>query len=280
MLPETSVIELRHGPSGVLHISLAREHLYNAVNSVMLAELIAVFTALQSMEEIRVVVLRGKGGHFSAGGDLSEFLTAVDAGDDDSDRRMVEVIRDSGRLLTLIDRTPRIVIAVLEGTVLGTGLGIACVSDMVIVHSDAELSLPEVMIGFPPSQIAPFLLRRIGPSGTRMLALTGYRFDGREAHRLGLAHMMTEDRPLLEQMLLDAVQQALLCGPGAVKATKKLLHDLGPPDIERYLDAAAETFVRDMRKGEGVEGLNAFVSKRVPSWRVCDEAQVEGRHNG
>jgi len=280
MLPETRSLELSHDARGVLHVTLAREHLYNAVNAAMLSELTAVFGAIHAMDDVRVVVLRGKGGHFSSGGDLGELTAAITARGDGADDALADMIRDSGRLLSLIDRSPKLVISVLEGVVLGTGLGMACVSDMVIAHAGAELSLPEVTIGFPPSQIAPFLLRRIGVSGTRMLALTARRFDGREAHRLGLAHVVTDDVGQLPDLVEQVVGDALRCGPAAVAATKDMLRDLEPGDLERFLDGAARRFVEELRREEGAEGVAAFLARRAPGWSPQASGEVRRKRHG
>ncbi len=280
MLPETRQLELSHEARGVLHVMLAREHLYNAVNAAMLSELTAVFDAVRTMDDVRIVVLRGKGGHFSSGGDLGELTAAISARGDDADHALAAMIRDSGHLLSLIDRSPKLVISVLEGVVLGTGLGIACVSDMVIAHAGAELSLPEVTIGFPPSQIAPFLLRRIGVSGTRMLALTARRFDGREAHRLGLAHVVADDAQALPGLVEEAIGGALRCGPSAVAATKDMLRDLEPAGLEPFLDEAARRFVQELRREEGAEGVAAFLARREPRWSPSASGDVRRKRHG
>lgn len=280
MLPETQLLDLAVDARGVLRVTLAREQLFNAVNSAMVSELTAVFTAICAMDDIRVVVLRGKGGNFSSGGDLAELTAAVTARDDGADQKMIQLIRESGRLLTTIDQAPKIVISVLEGAVLGTGLGIACVSDMVIAHSGADISLPEVTMGFPPSQIAPFLLQRIGVSGTRMLALTARCVDGREAHRLGLAHVVTDDVNELPGLVDEAVDRALQCGPSAVATTKAMLRHLGPPDLAGFLDDAARLFVEELRREEGAEGVAAFLAKRAPGWSRFASGQVRSKVHG
>src|SRR5688500_8089618 len=157
---------------GVLHVRLNRPAVRNALNVAMLTELEATLAEAASAPDVRAVVLRGAGGHFCAGGDLKEMAAArTGAGD-----ALVAMNRALGRLLERIEAMPQVTIAVCEGTVLGGGLGLACATDITLVEAQAELGLPEVTLGLPPAQIAPFLVKRMGLSQARHLAMSGARF--------------------------------------------------------------------------------------------------------
>jgi isohexenylglutaconyl-CoA hydratase len=71
-----------------------------------------------------------------------------------------------------------VVIVVLQGAVLGGGFGLACVSDIAMADHQAQFGLPETSLGLLPAQIAPFVVKRIGLTQARRLALTAARFDG------------------------------------------------------------------------------------------------------
>ncbi|MCZ4149781.1 enoyl-CoA hydratase, partial [Escherichia coli] len=101
-------------------------------------------------------------------------------------------------LLEEAQAAPQLLVALVEGAVLGGGFGLACVSDVAIAAADAQFGLPETSLGILPAQIAPFVVRRIGLTQARRLALTAARFDGREALRLGLVHFCEADADALE----------------------------------------------------------------------------------
>jgi isohexenylglutaconyl-CoA hydratase len=269
-LPDTKFLELALISPGIIYVTLARQEFQNTFNQVMIDELAALMHAVTEEPNVRVVVFRGTGGIFSAGGDLGELTAAMDLAHDsdhDVDSLLFRLARGTGELLELIDQCPKIVISVLEGPTLGTGLGIAAVSDVVLTERSAVLALPEVALGFSPSQISPFVARRIGYAAMRMLSLTATRIDAAEAYRLGLSDYLAADSNELEACLLQVIDTALACEPGAVANTKTLIHELERQDLGPYLDGAARVSVKDMCSAAGREGLNAFISRTAPSWR-------------
>src|SRR5690349_14023078 len=96
---------------------------------------------------------------------------------------LVPAYRQFGDALLVLDTLPQATIAVVEGSAVGGGFGMACCSDAVILHRDARLGIPEPKVGFIPAQIVPFLVRRLGEGPVRDLAVTGRVIDGAEAHR-------------------------------------------------------------------------------------------------
>ena len=104
----------------------------------------------------------------------------------DATQSFYDLNRAFGRVITQADALPQVVITVLEGAVLGGGFGLACISDVAIAAKSAQFGLPETSLGVIPAQIAPFVVKRIGLTQARRLALLGERFDGAEAVRLGV----------------------------------------------------------------------------------------------
>ncbi|MFZ3219078.1 MAG: enoyl-CoA hydratase/isomerase family protein, partial [Rhodoferax sp.] len=156
------------GPA--LHITLNRPESRNAMSLQMVAELRQVLQGAEATagqpDAVRVVVLRGSGGHFCAGADLKDMagarmraMQATDGGDP-----IAEVNAAFGELCVAYSRTPLAVVAVLEGTVMGGGFGLACVADVAIASETAAFRLPETSLGVVPAQIAPFLVERLGYS--------------------------------------------------------------------------------------------------------------------
>lgn len=256
---ETLLLNLE---AGVLHVTLNRPDSRNAMSLAMVDELRAVLAAVHGDLSVRAIVLRGAGGHFCAGGDIKDMAGARAAGAD----AYRTLNRAFGSLLEEAQHTPQVLIAVLEGAVLGGGLGLACVCDIAIARQDASFGLPETSLGILPAQIAPFVVGRIGLTQTRRLALTAARFDGSEAERLGLVHFSEPDDASLQARLQQVLSQVRQCAPQANAATKALLLATQSQTLGPLLDSAAEQFAAAVTGAEGVEGTLAFVQKRKPSW--------------
>ncbi|MEO4048165.1 isohexenylglutaconyl-CoA hydratase [Pseudomonas sp. CAU 1711] len=260
-LPNCQTLLLEQA-EGVLYITLNRPDSRNAMGLAMVEELRAVLREVCGDTNVRALVLRGADGHFCAGGDIKDMAEARAKGGD----AYRELNRAFGSLLEEAQAAPQVLIAVLEGAVLGGGFGLACVSDIAIAHSQAKFGLPETSLGILPAQIAPFVVRRIGLTQARRLALTAARFDGAEALRLGLVHFSEADDLALVERLAECLRQVRQCAPGANAATKALLLASETENLGNLLDHAAGQFAEAVTGAEGIEGTLAFVQKRKPSW--------------
>ena len=264
-LPDCKTLKLT--TEGItLHIELDRPEARNAMSLAMVEELQAVFATLADSREIRVVTLRGSGGHFCAGGDIKDMAAARGRQGEGETDPFYQLNRAFGRLLTQVGASPQVVVALLEGTVMGGGFGLACVSDVAIAHAECKFGLPETSLGVIPAQIAPFVVQRIGLTQARRIALLGLRFDGVEAQRLGVVHEVVGNENALLDSTQKAIEQVRRCAPGANAQTKALLLQVGHKPMEQLLDDAAHRFAEAIRGSEGSEGTMAFVQKRAPKW--------------
>lgn len=242
--------------NGALHITLNRPASRNAMSLEMVNELREVLAQLDC--QVRALVISGAGGHFCAGADVKDMITAGD--------QLQALNRAFGTLLQAVEAVPQVVIVVLQGAVLGGGFGLACVSDIAIADHQAQFGLPETSLGLLPAQIAPFVVKRIGLTQARRLALTAARFDGVEAQRLGVVHFVEADAQALAERLDEVLGQVLRCAPGANGRTKALLLASVDEPLEQVLDRGAQWFAEAVTGVEGIEGTQAFVQRRKPSW--------------
>jgi isohexenylglutaconyl-CoA hydratase len=237
----------------------------------MVAELEQV-VALATTAQVRAMVLRGAGGHFCAGADIRDLAAARhEAPGADGEDPIAAVNRAFGRMLTAVDRVSFAVVAVLEGAAMGGGLGLACVADVTLADVDARLRLPETRLGVPPAQVAPFLVRRLGLSQARRLAVTGGTFEGRAAKDVGLVHEVCAGSEALEARLKATLAEILAGAPGAIAATKALVLAVDSVPHETLLDRGAQAFAAAVRSEEGQEGTLAFLQKRPPAWATIEE---------
>lgn len=252
---------------GILRLWLNRPESRNAMSLNMVKAIQQVFTAIQDDQSIRAVVIRGKDGHFCAGGDIKDMAQlrgeAVSAG---SNQPYADFNRQFGAMIEQVDQAPQTVVAVLEGAVLGGGFGLACISDVAISRADAKFGLPETGLGVIPAQIAPFVVKRIGLTQARRIALLGNRFDGNTALQLGVVHEVVEHETALELSLGIVIEQILRAAPHASRVTKALLHRTLTEPLKPLLDDAAQQFADAVSSTEGMEGTMAFVQKRNPNW--------------
>ena len=263
----------------VLHITLNRPEVRNAMSLRMVTELRAVLADAESGGSVRVIVLRGAGGHFCAGGDLKDMASArmravaVPAPAGDAIDSLVadpvaQVSAQFGQLCVAFASTPLAVVAVLKGTVMGGGFGLACVADVALASETAVFRLPETSLGVVPAQIAPFLVERLGYSQAKRLAVTGGHLRAHEALAIGLVHAV-HDEAAMASALAVVLGSVLACAPGALAATKALIAKarLTPP-VELITDAAA-VFSKAAQGPEGQEGIAAFLQKRKPTWAAA-----------
>jgi isohexenylglutaconyl-CoA hydratase len=262
---ELTTLAVRHD-GGTLHVTLDRLEVKNAMSSEMVAELTAVFESITGGDDVRCVVLRGAGGTFCAGGDVRDMSALRRPPPADGEDSAAAMNRAFGTLLTRIDRAPQAVVCAVEGAALGGGLGLVCVSDVALAADGCRFGTPEARLGLVPAQIMPFVVRRVGATQARRLAVTGATIDGREARRLGLVHESFAGAAALDAAVDETLRQIGGCGPRAVAAAKALLHRVGSDDPERLLDDAAALFARTARGDEAREGIAAFLEKRSPEW--------------
>jgi len=249
----------------VLHLTLNRPESRNAMSLAMVAELRRALTAAEASGAIRVVVLRGAGGHFCAGGDIKDMAAARMKAQTPGEDAVARVSAKFGALCVAYSRTPLATVAVLEGTVMGGGFGLACVADVALAGDSVAFRLPETTLGVVPAQIAPYLVERIGYSQAKRLAVSAARLDAAAALAIGLVHEV-HSGDALDTALATVIASILQCAPGAVAQTKRLVAMARLTPAAELVEEAAAVFSRAVQGPEGIEGTTAFLQRRKPNW--------------
>lgn len=258
-------ITLTHADA-VAWLTLNRPERRNALTQAMMLELEDAFKRVANDSACRVLVLRGAGGHFSAGGDLAVMVEMPPKPANGAADPMIASYRQFGDALMALNNVPQPTIAVVEGSAVGGGFGMACCSDVVILHESARFGLPEPKAGFIPSQILPFIVRRIGEGATRDLAVTARVIDAAEAYRLGVGRHLCATTAHLDRTLDAVIDDILKLEPQAVAAVKRLVLSTAASDDGSVLDDAAHSLVGLLRRPQASEGIEAFMRKTAPSW--------------
>ncbi|MFC6979319.1 enoyl-CoA hydratase/isomerase family protein [Microbulbifer taiwanensis] len=149
---QTLVTETR-GIAQLITLNKPRQH--NAISLQMVDELLRQLDEAERDPALRALVLRGAGGNFCAGGDIGDMLAARQSAADGDSHAFFQLNRRFGELLQKFNHSRLVVIALLEGAVMGGGFGLACIADIAIATADTKFSLPETRLGLPPAQIAP-----------------------------------------------------------------------------------------------------------------------------
>lgn len=260
----------------VLHITLNRPESRNAMSLRMVAELRSALEAAEAGGSVRIVVLRGAGGHFCAGADLKDMAAARmramqnDPAVSESGVSLDAVAQANlqfGDLCVAYAKTPLALVVILEGSVMGGGLGLACVADVALACESAAFRLPETALGLVPAQIAPFLVERLGYSQAKRLAVTGGRLGAANALAIGLVHAVHASDQI-DTALTGVLADVLACAPGAVAATKALMARARLTESADMVQEAAAVFSRAAQGPEGLEGTTAFLQKRKPTWAL------------
>jgi len=250
----------------VARLTLNRPDRRNALTHAMMLELEDAFACVRDDPACRVLVLRGAGGHFSAGGDLDAMADMPPPPADGAADPLISAYRQFGDALLALNNLPQATVAIVEGSAVGGGFGMACCSDVVILHESARFGMPEPKVGFIPSQIIPFVARRIGAGPARDLAVTGRVIDAAEARRLGVGGHLCAGTADINRVLKAVLDDVLRQEPQAVATVKRLMLSCATKDDRAVLDDAAESLVGLLRRPQAKEGIAAFKGKRAPSW--------------
>ncbi len=249
---------------GVLHVTLNRPAQRNAMSLLMVRELRVVLAQAEMTCDTRVIVLRGAGGHFCAGADLSDLAAARQRLQDDP-QALAATNAAFGELCVAYADTGLATLAVVEGTCMGGGFGLACVADVTLASDTAVFRLPETSLGVVPAQIAPFLVQRLGHAEAMRLAVTGGRLNAADALLMRLVHGVSAP-DALDAAVQTVLHDMLQCAPGAVAATKALIARARFEPPAALVQQAAAVFSAAALGAEGIEGTTAFLQKRKPSW--------------
>lgn len=258
-----TTVELERSPQGVATLWLNRPGKNNAFNALMIAELTRALAQVREEASLRLLLLRGRGGHFSAGADLTWMQDSVNLSLEDN----LADARRLGDLMQALHTLPLPTLAVVQGAAFGGAVGLACACDLAIGAASAVFSLSEVRLGLAPAVISPYVVQALGARAARRYTLTAERFDADRAQALGLlAEVYPADG--LEAAVSQWTELLLSNGPVAQRATKGLLLEVGDGQVTEGLRRATEQVIVQLRSGsEGQEGIRAFLDKRAPSWR-------------
>ncbi len=258
MGPETLTI-LTACADGVATLTLNRPEARNALNMTMRRDLEVALAQLDEDRDVRVVVVRGAGEHFCAGGDVKLMrdhpMTAAEG------QSRVEAIN---RAILALARLRVPTIAMVDGAAAGAGCNLALACDLVVASDRARFGELFARIGLIPDAGGTFFLpRRVGLARAKELVFTADIIDAREAERIGLVNRVVPAVALEAETY--ALARRIADGPPRVLAAAKALLDRASGlDLQSALHWEALTQGEMIAAADHREGLRAFFEKRPP----------------
>lgn len=262
-MSETDIVLFDSDARGVATVTLNRPQIHNAFNDDVVQRLSGIWTDLAGRRDIRVVVLKGAGKSFSAGGDLDWMRKSGQASPEQNRASTMNM----ARMLKGLNDLPQATLALVHGNCMAGGTGLASAADIVLATQDAKFALTEVRLGLTPATISPYVVAAMGARQARRYFVTAERFDAAEACRIGLVHEVVADAAALESRGAELISALLQGAPGAIRDSKILVDRVARARVDEELMAFTAQNIADRRASpEGQEGLAAFFDKRKPNW--------------
>jgi len=240
-------------------VTLARAAKLNSLTPSMLDELERVARELEAERDIRVVVLTGAGEKaFCVGADINEWAALQPL---DMWRRWV---RRGHQVFDQWARLRQPVIAAINGHAFGGGLELAITADIRIAAEQAQFALPEASIGTCPGWSgSQRLVKLVGASHAKYLALSGHRVSAANALNSGFVHEVTS-APLLIDRAMSLARDMATKAPVSLQLTKQLINAASGEDAGATLEAMAGALAATTE--DGAEGVRSFREKRAPKY--------------
>lgn len=265
-LPAFSLLAVRRD-GDLLWVTLNNPAKANALSPAMGGELRALYRHDWRAEGVRAIFLRGAGKHFCAGADLEHLVSLQNAGPEDN-RRDSAAMRD---LFAAILYQPALTVALVHGSCVAGGCGIATACDYVIGSADSRYLYSEVKIGFVAALVATFLPLRVRGRDLRELLLDPQFIDAGKAFDIGLINrIIPDDSP----EALEAAGRELAAGllerasSESIARTKSLLLDAVGRPLADAMERAAEVNAAARATDDCRRGIATFLeTKKAPTWR-------------
>lgn len=242
---------------GVITLRMNRPDKRNALTQAMYSGLADGLDAAAADSGVRVVVITGAGGAFTAGNDLGDFLAE---GPRDGSERPV------GRFLRTISRFPKPLVAAVDGVAVGVGTTMLLHCDLVYAADTARFQLAFINLGLVPEAASSLLLpRMIGTARASELLMLGESFSAGDAERYGIVNRVV---PADALPALAAERAAALAAKpaAALRATKQLLRHSTTTGVAERMAEEGALFAAGLQSPEAREAMTAFMEKRKPDF--------------
>jgi 2-oxoglutaroyl-CoA hydrolase len=230
---------------------------YTVITWQMRQQMAERFAGIDADDQVRVAVIRSAGEHFSSGGDIAGFME-VDPVD----------FTDLGHNVTAAARSPKPVIAAIDGYCFGVGLEIALSCDIRLATTRSQFALPEIKLGMiPGSGGTQRLSRLIGLSRAKYHVMTGARISAAQAEAWGLIAEVCPDAAALHNAVTAVTGTLLGYSPLALRTAKEVLDRGVDGPLYTGIELERKAYAMLRSSADFAEGVAAFTHKRKPTFR-------------
>ncbi|MBN2398469.1 MAG: enoyl-CoA hydratase/isomerase family protein [Deltaproteobacteria bacterium] len=252
----------------VATVALNRTKSLNALSMEFAQEIVDVFTELNTMQDVWVIILKSNARIFSAGLDLKDAMSRGLIG---KPKNMLNIPVDDRALFDCchaIEECRKPVIAAVHGMCVGAGLDIISACDLRLCTEDASFTLREARIGIVADMgVLQRLPHIIGQAFTRQLAYTGRFFTAGEVERMGLVIEVYPDQEALMAGAKKLAEEIKESAPLAVQNTKEVLNYSRTATVREGITLAVHKNMILLTSKDCVEAMTAFAEKRKPDFR-------------
>jgi len=248
----------------VATLTLNRPESLNALDFSLMDALVEAAADVARDDSLRVVVLRGAGKHFMAGGDLRTFAGMLDGEPGERTRRFRRMIARLHSAIEAFHRVPHPVIGQVQGAVAGFGLSLMNACDLVVAADNAYFASAYRAIALTADGGGSWALPRlVGMRRAMEIMLLAERFDAQQALAWGLVNRVV---PLADvDATVGGMVKSLAEGPAlAIRNAKRLMRESLGRTLSEQLDAEAASFSACAGTADFAEGIAAFLEKRPP----------------
>ncbi|MEO8859585.1 MAG: enoyl-CoA hydratase [Burkholderiaceae bacterium] len=258
---DTPCLLSQHDDRGVLTLTLNRPAAFNALSEELLAALQMECARIAQDASVRVVVLAAAGKAFCAGHDLKQMRS------DPSLDYYQGLFRQCSDMMLALQQLPVPVIARVQGMATAAGCQLVAMCDLAVAARDARFAVSGVNFGLFCATPSVALSRNVGRKAAFEMLVTGEFIGADAAMARGLVNCVRDAEEL--DAAIEQWVQAILSKPRVALALGKSLfyRQLEMGISAAYADAT-QTMACNMMDETALEGVQAFIEKRPPSWRV------------
>jgi enoyl-CoA hydratase/carnithine racemase len=251
---------LRTDNSGITTLTLNRGERFNPLSEEMMAALQAEIDAIAVDPAVRVVVLAAHGKAFCAGHDLKQMRASPSAD------YYKKLFAQCSQLMLAIQQMPQPVIARVQGIATAAGCQLVSMCDLAVAASDARFAVSGVNYGLFCSTPSVGLARNVPRKQAMEMLLTGEFIDAQTALERGLVNRVVAQDALDGE--IATLTSSILAKPAvAIAMGKRMFYRQVEMGIGAAYQLAGETMACNMMDEAALEGVQAFIEKRKPSWQ-------------
>ncbi len=243
-------------------LTINRGAKHNAFDDHLLLDMQRCLDEAIANPQIKIIILKANGKHFSAGADLDWMQRMAGYTEEEN-------IKDAlvlAKVMRTLHQSAKPTIAMIHGSAFGGGAGLAAACDIAIAATNARFCFSEVKLGLIPAVISPYVVKAIGARAANALFISAELFDAARAKELHLIHHCVPESEL-QEFTLNYAQQICRNAPEAVQQAKCLVESVANKAIDDELVRYTAQLIAQKRVSpEGREGIHAFLNKETPNW--------------